>query len=140
MNTVSEIYARTFNVSLGIVELQVPTGGCPRTQNSSLPWNVGCQEGGSPGVDLNTRLSLFSQWRGQKGGADGAGLWHLMTNCSTGQEVGVAWLGTLCRVTASTNDGESTSGTAVTAITSREWQVMAHEIGESARDEKPDDD
>ena len=128
MNTVSEIYARTFNVSLGIVELQVPTGGCPRSQNSSLPWNVGCQEGGSPGVDLNTRLSLFSQWRGQKGGADGAGLWHLMTNCSSGSEVGVAWLGQVCQINAQGSRGDVTSGTGVTAQSRNEWQVMAHEV------------
>lgn len=78
-------------------------------------------------MDLNSRLSLFSQWRGQQSGD--AGLWHLLTNCSTGSEVGVAYLNVLCRVTTSGSNGEYTSGTAVTAITSREWQVMAHEIG-----------
>lgn len=96
----------------------------------SNPWNVGCPEGGSPGLDLNDRLSVFSAWRGAKGGADGAGLWHLLTNCSTGSEVGVAWLGQLCKVAASSSGSSgTTSGTGVTAITRSTWQVVAHEIG-----------
>lgn len=78
-NTASALYQRSFNVSLGIVELNVMSANCPSSVNSSVPWNVGCPEGGSNGLDLNSRLSTFSRWRGQKGGADGAGLWHLMT-------------------------------------------------------------
>lgn len=81
-------------------------------------------------MDLNTRLSIFSQWRGNKGGGDGAGLWHLLTACKTASEVGVAWLGQLCRVSASGSNGQVTSGTGVTATTRNEWQVIAHEIGE----------
>lgn len=82
-NSASALYQKSFNVSLGVVELEVMAETCPSTVNSSVPWNVGCPEGGGPGanVDLNTRLSLFSQWRGNKGGGDGAGLWHLMTKC-----------------------------------------------------------
>lgn len=45
-------------------------------------------------MTLNDRLSLFSDWRGKKGN-DGAGLWHLMSGCPTGSEVGIAWLATL---------------------------------------------
>ncbi|KAM0755937.1 hypothetical protein T439DRAFT_16267 [Meredithblackwellia eburnea MCA 4105] len=133
-NSASALYLSSFNVSLGIVELNVQSGACPTTSaqvDQSNPWNVGCAEGGGPGLDLNARLSTFSAWRGAKGGADGAGLWHLMTNCSSGSEVGVAWLGQLCKVSASTSDGQSTSGTGVTAVTRSEWQVIAHEIGHS---------
>lgn len=131
-NSVSALYQTSFNVSLGIVELNVQSGTCPTSTaqvNSSTPWNVGCQEGGPPGLSLNDRLSVFSQWRGSKGGGDSAGLWHLLTNCSTGSEVGVAWLGQLCRVNAVTSQGQTTSGTGVTAMTRNEWQVVAHEIG-----------
>lgn len=133
-NSASSLYQSSFNVSLGILELNVQSGACPTTKaavDAANPWNVGCEEGGGPGVDLNTRLSIFSQWRGDKGAADGAGLWHLLTNCSTGSEVGVAWLGQLCNVQASTgSDGQITSGTAVTAITRSSWEVIAHETGE----------
>jgi hypothetical protein len=62
---------------------------CPTPTNPALPWNVDCSS-----VDLNDRLSLFSQWRGDKGD-DGVGLWHLMSGCPTGSEVGIAWLATL---------------------------------------------
>ena len=43
--------------------------------------------------------------------------------------VGVAWLGQLCRVAATSQGGQTTSGTGVTVITRNEWQVVAHEIG-----------
>jgi hypothetical protein len=54
-----------------------------------MPWNTDCST-----VTLNDRLSLFSAWRGAKG-SDGVGLWHLMSGCPTGSEVGIAWLATL---------------------------------------------
>ena len=63
---------------------------CPNDTTVSVPWNLPC----SANVSLNDRLSLFSGWRGQKGD-DGAGLWHLMSGCPTGIEVGVAWVSTL---------------------------------------------
>lgn len=74
MNTVSGLYQRTFNVALGVVEMEVMDPSCPSSANADVAWNVPC---GTNSVDLNTRLSLFSQWRGNKGGSDGAGLWHL---------------------------------------------------------------
>jgi hypothetical protein len=52
-------------------------------------WNVNCDN-----VTLGDRLSLFSQWRGEQKN-DNAGLWHLMSGCPTGTEVGIAWLSTL---------------------------------------------
>ena len=132
-NSASSLYQSSFNVSLGIVEINVQSGACPSSAAAVDPnnkWNVGCEEGGAPGVDLNARLSIFSEWRGNKGAADGAGLWHLLTNCSTGSEVGVAWLGQLCETNAlEGSDGQVTSGTAVTAITRSSWQVIAHEVG-----------
>lgn len=131
VNSASGLYLKTFNVSLGVVELNVQAATCPAQASQDVPWNVGCPESGCQGLDLNQRLSVFSQWRGNKGGSDGAGLWHLMTNCSTGTEVGVAWLGQLCQVSAVPgSSGQVTSGTGVTAAAStNEWAVMAHEIG-----------
>ncbi|BGP42156.1 hypothetical protein JCM10449v2_006161 [Rhodotorula kratochvilovae] len=138
-NSASALYQESFNISLGIVELAVMNTTCPSSSaevDSAYPWNLPCPTSGSGsasgsslGVDLNTRLSIFSQWRGDKGGSDGAGLWHLLTECQTGSEVGVAWLGQLCKVSASSSGGQTTSGTGVTAITRSEWQVIAHEIG-----------
>lgn len=63
---------------------------CPSTPDPGRAWNVPCS-----GAYLDSRLSLFSQWRGNKG-SDGSGLWHLMSGCPTGSEVGIAWLATLC--------------------------------------------
>lgn len=62
---------------------------CPTPTDPTLPWNVACGN-----VTLENRLSLFSDWRGKQGN-DSTGLWHLMSGCPTGTEVGIAWLGTL---------------------------------------------
>ncbi|KAI8460868.1 disintegrin-like metalloprotease [Phakopsora pachyrhizi] len=130
VNSASALFQRTFNVSLGVVELNVQPPRCPSTPSTDLPWNVGCRESGPSGLNLNDRLSVFSSWRGNKGGGDGAGLWHLMTNCSSGSEIGVAWLGQLCQTSSrQSSRGEVTSGTGVTAASTGEWQVFAHEIG-----------
>lgn len=123
-NLASSLYKSTFNVSLGIVELQVQDSSCPSATNSSVPWNVACNDN----VTLNDRLSLFSQWRGSKG-SDGVGLWHLMSGCPTGSEVGIAWLATLCQQSSSGDTGSVVSGTAVSTSGRTEWQVVAHEVG-----------
>ncbi|KAF4572473.1 hypothetical protein EYR36_006978 [Pleurotus pulmonarius] len=122
-NTASSLYKSSFNVSLGIIELQIQDPTCPTTPDASIPWNVDCST-----VTLNDRLSLFSAWRGAKGD-DGVGLWHLMSGCPTGTEVGIAWLATLCQQTSSGQAPSVVSGTAVSTSGRTEWQVIAHEIG-----------
>lgn len=130
VNSLSALFLKTFNISLGLVELNIQGANCPAQTTMDAPWNVGCVGSGPHGLDLNQRLSVFSQWRGAKGGGDGAGLWHLMTDCPAGEEVGVAWLGQVCEVTAQqSSSGQVTSGTGVTASSPNEWVVMAHEIG-----------
>ncbi|WVQ80129.1 hypothetical protein IAT38_002230 [Cryptococcus sp. DSM 104549] len=123
-NQVSALYKATFNISLGIIELQVQNASCPSTTVSGEEWNVGC----STNMTLDERLSLFSAWRGTKGD-DGAGLWHLMSACPTDSEVGVAWLGTLCQTTSSEQSGSTVSGTGISTATKTEWSLVAHEIG-----------
>ncbi|THH30380.1 hypothetical protein EUX98_g3806 [Antrodiella citrinella] len=108
LNTASALYKTTFNVSLGIVELAVQDSQCPTTADPAIPWNVGCD---NTTLTLNDRLSLFSEWRGQKGN-DGAGLWHFDEWLSNG--------GT---------PGNIVSGTAVSTAGRVEWQVVSHEIG-----------
>ncbi|KAJ7151650.1 Metallo-peptidase family M12-domain-containing protein [Mycena filopes] len=122
-NSASALYKSTFNVSLGIVEVQIQSEVCPNPVNTTMPWDTDCST-----VSLNDRLSLFSQWRGDKG-PDGAGLWHLMSGCPTGSEVGIAWLATLCQQSASGTAPSVVSGTAVSTAGITEWQVVAHEIG-----------
>ncbi|KAF8656399.1 hypothetical protein AX16_002583 [Volvariella volvacea WC 439] len=122
-NSASTLYKTNFNVSLGIVELQVQQAACPSSPPSDFPWNVDC-----PGTELDARLSLFSRWRGDKGD-DGIGLWHLMSGCPTGSEVGIAWLATLCQQRTTGSAPNFVSGTAVSTAGRTEWQVIAHEIG-----------
>ncbi|KAA1074985.1 hypothetical protein PGT21_026310 [Puccinia graminis f. sp. tritici] len=131
MHLVSSVYQRTFNISLGIVEINIPSEStCPSQPSSDRPWNVDCPDASSQGLDINERLNKFSKWRSDKGGSDGAGLWHLLTDCPNGSQVGVSWLGSLCKVNAEQGaNGGTTSGTGVTASTPNEWETMAHEIG-----------
>ncbi|CAE6430635.1 unnamed protein product [Rhizoctonia solani] len=131
-NTASSLYKTTFNMSLGIVELAMQDPSCPPASPTPNPaWNTPCTDS----ITLNDRLSLFSAWRGERGGSSGsgagdsAGLWHLMSGCPTGTEVGVAWLGQVCNTKSSGNQGNVVSGTAVSTAGRTEWQVVAHEIG-----------
>lgn len=126
-NMISNLYRQTFKVSIGITALVVQDPTCPTTPPQDTPWNVGCQAAYS----LDERLSIFSQWRGYRGD-DGAGLWHLMTACTTDTEIGVAWLGTLCQTDSSQSNvqqNQYVSGTGVSTATTNEWSLTSHEIG-----------
>lgn len=76
-NAASAVYESTFNVSLGLIEVKIMSSPCPTTTPANETWNRPC----SSNYPINMRLSDFSQWRGSKGD-DGAGLWHLLTQCA----------------------------------------------------------
>ncbi|KDN36881.1 hypothetical protein K437DRAFT_271016 [Tilletiaria anomala UBC 951] len=127
LNTVSNLYRQTYNVSIGVVELNVQSAACPTSPSSSAMWNRDC----SSSYSLDNRLSDFSAWRGSRS-TNGTGLWHLMTACGSGQaggEIGIAWLGTLCMTQASQEEQQTVSGTGVSSLTNSMWEVIAHEIG-----------
>ena len=119
----SSLYERTFNISLGLQNLTVMDATCPGSPPATAPWNQGC--GGN--LTIESRLNTFSTWRGQSN--DSNAYWMLLTNCRTGSEVGLAWLGQLCNREVNGNGAEVVSGAAVVAKTSTEWQVIAHESG-----------
>ncbi|KAJ2726450.1 hypothetical protein GGI07_000588 [Coemansia sp. Benny D115] len=125
-NQASAVYERQLNVALGLISLQIEELTCPNIIDGSKAWNRGCTDA----YPINQRLSDFSSWRSKRGD-DGCGLWHLMTNCPTGTEVGLAWLSTMCMTTSSENtvQGGVSSGTGVSAVSRDEWKVVAHEIG-----------
>ncbi|KEF57566.1 uncharacterized protein A1O9_05484 [Exophiala aquamarina CBS 119918] len=128
VNTASDLFQSTFNITLGLRNLTVSDAECPGTANSQSPWNVGC----NTNTDITQRLNLFSAWRGQRG--DDNAYWSLFTTCNTGAEVGLAWLGQLCNHGATTQtdtsgSSQSVTGANVIAKTSTEWQVFAHETG-----------
>ncbi|KAI8086477.1 Metallo-peptidase family M12-domain-containing protein [Halteromyces radiatus] len=128
-NSVSALFERQFNIQLGLVNITVMDELCPTTPSSAEPWNRAC----SDTYTLDDRLSDFSRWRGTMSN-DGIALWHLLTNCATGVEVGIAWVGQLCQSEASsqTTSGGQTqyvAGAGVSSIIRDEWKVIAHEIG-----------
>lgn len=123
VNSASELYERTFNISLAIQNLTISEAPCPNTPPSSAPWNTPC----SSGINIDNRLSLFSQWRGQW--QDTNAYWTLLTTCGTGQAVGLAWLGAVCQQGSTTRDNETSASANVVVRTPNEWLVFAHETG-----------
>ena len=123
INSASNVYEKTFNISLGLQDLTVSNATCPGTAAAATPWNTAC--GGN--TTITDRLNQFSSWRGQRN--DSNAYWSLLTSCNTGAEVGLSWLGQLCVSDIQTNNGETVSGANVIAKTSTEWQVIAHESG-----------
>jgi hypothetical protein len=124
MNSASALYEKTFNISLGLQNLTIQPAECPGTAPAATPWNVPC----SGSVDIQDRLNLFSQWRGNQ--RDSNAYWTLLTNCNSGSAVGLAWLGQACVISAearnATSQGiQTVSGANVVARTSTEWQVIA---------------
>ena len=123
INSASNVYENTFNISLGLQNLTVSDASCPATPAAATPWNTGC--GGN--TSITDRLNTFSQWRGERN--DNNAYWTLLTTCQTGAEVGLSWLGQLCVNDVTNSSGEVVSGANVVAKTSTEWQVIAHESG-----------
>jgi hypothetical protein len=123
INSASDIYERAFNITLGLQNLTVSEEPCPATAPAAAPWNIGCD--GS--TTITNRLNVFSQWRSERN--DTNAYWTLLTNCNTGAEVGLAWLGQACVVDAIQGNGDTVSGANVVARTPTEWQVIAHEAG-----------
>jgi hypothetical protein len=123
VNTASDLFQRSFNVTLGLRNLTISEATCPGTPSSQAPWNTACSSG-----TITDRLNTFSAWRGSQN--DGNAYWSLWTTCSTGAEVGLAWLGQLCKTGGtSQGGGQTTTGANVVARTPSEWQVFAHETG-----------
>lgn len=128
VNTASQLYESTFDITLGIRNLTISPQACPSTASSDAPWNVAC----SDSVTITDRLNLFSAWRGQH--EDSNAYWTLMSTCGTGSAVGLAWLGQLCMVgsSSSSSGGNETVAAANVVVRtdgSTEWQVFAHESG-----------
>lgn len=119
LNTASKVYESTFNITLGLANLTITDSNCPASAAAATPWNVGCGP-----LDVQGRLSAFSGWRGQQ--TDQNAFWTLLSNCPTGDEVGLSWTGALCNVKTEANNG---TGANIVVKTSTEWQVLAHEIG-----------
>lgn len=110
VNTASEVFESTFNISLAIHNLTITDSACPSNNSNSIPWNVDCSAG-----DLDWRLQQFTSWRRVLGDRTSA-YWTLMTGCPNGEQIGVSWTGELC---------DSQMGANVVAQEGNAWQVFA---------------
>ncbi|KAA8648728.1 hypothetical protein EYZ11_004236 [Aspergillus tanneri] len=120
VNSASSVYEKSFNISIGLRNLTLTDKKCPDNPPASSEWNMPCSKG-----NITSRLDLFSNWRGQQ--KDSNAYWTLMSNCPTGPEVGLAWLGQLCNTEVS---GDHVSGTNVVVRSpGGGWQIFAHESG-----------
>lgn len=119
VNSASDVFESSFNITLGLRNLTITDRDCTENPSSSAEWNQPCSSG-----NITSRLDLFSEWRAQQN--DINAYWTLMTDCNTGAEVGLAWLGQLCNKDAS----GSVSGTNIVVGTGAAgWQIFAHESG-----------
>lgn len=128
INSASELYQSTFNVTLGLQNLTISNAECPTTPPAATQWNVACLGN----TTITDRLNLFSQWRGNN--PDNTAYWSLFSTCNTGAEIGLAWLGQLCNIGSTTQTDTSgatqyVTGANVVVRTDTEWQVFAHETG-----------
>ncbi|KAF2157219.1 ADAM family of metalloprotease-like protein ADM-B [Myriangium duriaei CBS 260.36] len=135
MNLASNLYERTFDISLGLANLTIMESECPASPAEATPWNQAC----STSFDITARLNTFSAWRGNQ--KDNNSHWTLLSTCPTDTAVGLAWLGQACVNTAQTTNGsltgngvsstgsETVSGANVVVRTNGtdEWQIIAHE-------------
>ena len=118
VNSASDAYEATMNIAIGLRNLTISDAACPTSTSTSSPWNIPCSQG-----DIESRLTSFSQWRGQLG--DDNAYWTMMSTCATGSSVGLAWLGQLCVSTLTGYGQQSVSGANVVVRTQGEWQVFA---------------
>ena len=123
INTASNLYEKSFSITLGLQNLTVTDAACPGAAPAATQWNIGC----AGNTTITDRLNYFSEWRGERN--DSNAYWTLLTNCATGAEVGLSWLGQLGVTTVQKSAGEVVSGANVVAKTNTEWQVIAHESG-----------
>ncbi|EOA90906.1 uncharacterized protein SETTUDRAFT_100995 [Exserohilum turcica Et28A] len=126
MNSASEVFESSFNISLGVANLLITEAECPTQQQQATPWNQAC----SNGITIQDRLNQFSKWRGQQ--KDTYSHWTLLSTCNTGSAVGLAWLGQACTSGSQDNtgnSGETVAGANVVIRTDNEWEVIAHETG-----------
>lgn len=128
-NMVSGLYEKEFNIKLGIIKIETPSSECPSSIDPAIPWNQKC----STNYSMTSQLDDFSVWRAKKG-SDHTGLWHLVSDCRTGTQVGLAWEETICQTSAINSNqpdrpNRKASGTGVSALTKDSWKVIAHEIG-----------
>jgi hypothetical protein len=123
VNTASSLYEDAFNVSIGLRNLTISEEGCTSEGSAATPWNVDCNGG-----NVSWRLNEFSKWRSTH--SDDNAYWTLMTNCPTGSEVGVSWMGRLCSSELVSSGASSVTGANVVVRNSgSSWQVFAHETG-----------
>lgn len=118
VNTASDVYERTFNITLGLQNLTISDAQCPTQATEVTPWNVPCSSG-----DIESRLSQFSAWRGAR--PDTNAFWTLMSTCNSGATVGIAWLGQLCVARTQGSGSQVVVGANVVVRTPGEWQVFA---------------
>jgi hypothetical protein len=115
INSASEVFERSFNITLKLNNLEVSESVCLDSDREPRHWNIPCSNG-----SLFDRLDKFSIWRATR--TDNNAFWTLMTGCS-GAGIGVAWLGQLCNTDYVQYRG---TGATVVAATGREWQVFAY--------------
>ncbi|KAL2814801.1 Metallo-peptidase family M12-domain-containing protein [Aspergillus granulosus] len=121
VNTASVVFENSFNIALGLRDVMISRSECTNNASGTHQWDVPCSKG-----DLNWRLHRFSAWRSNH--QDDNAFWTLMTGCAAGVgEIGVSWVGEVCKTGENYEGIGSGIGANVVGHSTTEWQVFAHE-------------
>ncbi|CEJ84071.1 hypothetical protein VHEMI03371 [[Torrubiella] hemipterigena] len=123
INSASRTYEQTFNISLRVRNITISERACP-SGGPVNTWNQPCTRGGT----IAERLDSFATWK--RSFQDDTAVWTMLTTCTSGTTVGVAFLATTCHQSMTSGNRFAPSASVnVVARTTAEWQVIAHEIG-----------
>jgi hypothetical protein len=119
VNTASVVFENSLNIALALRDVMISDSECTNDASGTHQWDVPCPMG-----DLNWRLHRFSAWRANR--RDDNAFWTLMTGCAAGVgEIGVSWVGEVCK-TGDNYDGIGSGiGANVVGHSNTEWQVFA---------------
>ncbi|KAL2854287.1 Metallo-peptidase family M12-domain-containing protein [Aspergillus pseudoustus] len=121
VNTASVVFENSLNIALGLRDVLISSSKCTNDVSGVHQWDVPCPKG-----DLNWRLHRFSAWRANH--QDDNAFWTLMTGCAAGVgEIGVSWVGEVCKTGEGYEGIGSGIGANVVGHSNTEWQVFAHE-------------
>ncbi|KAL3448933.1 Metallo-peptidase family M12-domain-containing protein [Aspergillus insuetus] len=121
VNTASVVFENSLNIALALRDVMISDSECTNDASGTHQWDVPCPMG-----DLNWRLHRFSAWRANR--RDDNAFWTLMTGCAAGVgEIGVSWVGEVCKTGDNYEGIGSGIGANVVGHSNTEWQVFAHE-------------
>eukprot|EP00835_Amoeboradix_gromovi_P003928 NODE_280_length_11906_cov_0.405268.p1 type:complete len:593 gc:universal NODE_280_length_11906_cov_0.405268:2886-4664(+) len=114
----SLILEENINVGLGVIKVDIRTT-CGNGADNAV-WNNECS------ADVQDRLNKFTAWSGTQ--KEKCGIWHLITQCSYGPTLGIAWINSACRNEVISQNSMIFGNAGLSSVSTDGYKVVAHEI------------